>query len=271
MRQLLKYTKIKHKELLLKHLYSNITICSDGGAKDGIGSFGIINRIQGINVIEFHNRIPKSYENANSYRSEAMGILVTVKLLELVHIYSQSMPHPHRIHIICDNEAVVNSINKLRNKKPTLRQHYYSNMDVSRAIFIHLRYLKKRWHCSVLVHHVRGHQNEHKKILLPDEQLNTEADKLATNGLSKKKVENLNLPGDRIKLFVNDQQVTSHFTRTLRNNFHSFEMYKYFQEKYNWTSLSMEQIWWEVHGKALKRTTIQKFLHERLPCNYREN
>jgi hypothetical protein len=54
-------------------------------------------------------------------------------------------------------------------------------------------------------------------------------------------------------------------------------MRAYLSEKYKWDTKIIDQIWWEIHGKALwnlnenNRSTIQKFIHERLPCNYREN
>jgi hypothetical protein len=54
-------------------------------------------------------------------------------------------------------------------------------------------------------------------------------------------------------------------------------MHGFFSNKYIWTNAVLESICWEAHGKALislsdgARTRIQKFIHNRLPCNHRES
>jgi hypothetical protein len=256
------------------------SLCSDGGAKDGKGSFGIICTHQNKVILKCHNRVPVTYEDANCHRCEATGILVTLKIIELSHQYvlgQDNNVQPHDMRIICDNESVVNTINRIRGQKLTLKQHYSANMDVLRAVCMSLYHLKKKWRCNILICHVKGHQDDINKFLSFEENLNVQADKLATLGLKEKSKKPIQLPGDRIQLLINDKPVTSHHSKTITNNFHSIQMHKFFKDKYKWSDNTMEGIWWEVHGKTIltftdrQQTTIQKFLHDRLPTNYREN
>jgi hypothetical protein len=278
--QLIKYTTIYKEEILVENIYQEITLCSDGGAKKGKGSFGIACMLQDMVLLECNNRTPNTYEEANCHRCEAMGILVTLKIVDLIHKFafrSETTIYPHHWRVICDNESVIKTIKKIRNKKLTLKQHYMANIDVLRAIEIYLNYLKKRWRCNIYLSHVKGHQDKHNKTKSSDELINIQADKMATEGLKKNNVSNILLPGDRIQILINGNQVGSNHTRILRNCYHSAQMYTYFQEKYKWKDTIINKIWWEVHGKAMlplqdcKRTIIQKFIHNRLPCNKRES
>jgi hypothetical protein len=71
--------------------------------------------------------------------------------------------------------------------------------------------------------------------------------------------------------------VVSKHTKTLRECYHSNKMYEFFQRKYKWGESLTNKIWWEINGKSLlnfgeaKQTTLQKYIHDRLPCNHRES
>ena len=127
--------------------------------------------------------------------------------------------------------------------------------------------------CVVKLEHIKGHQDRQNTQLPEKANLNVEADKLATIGLMQKTIKPISLPLDRAQVWTNNKQITSKHTKQLREIYHSMEMYEYYQEKFKWNHKTMNCIWWEVHRKALhnltegKRTTILKFIHERLPCN----
>jgi hypothetical protein len=109
------------------------------------------------------------------------------------------------------------------------------------------------------------------------EYINVEADLLATKGLGLQQRKHIMLPGNQGELYIKGKQVTSHFTKALQIAFHSVKMHCYLKEKNGWSDKTIANIWWKAHGKALNalkegnKRMISKFLHNRLPCNRREN
>jgi predicted RNA-binding Zn-ribbon protein involved in translation (DUF1610 family) len=90
-------------------------------------------------------------------------------------------------------------------------------------------------------------------------------------------VTDFNLQSDKAILLIDGKKVASKHTKQLRENFSATEIYSYYQEKYLWSDHIIRQIWWETHGNAFfrfgsdARTSIQKFIHNRMACNEREN
>jgi hypothetical protein len=166
-------------------------------------------------------------------------------------------------------------VNKFKDIKMTLKQHYAPDADVIRAIKIGIKSVKHI--CRIHIQHIKGHQDKKNKKLSFEEELNVKADNLATIGLNKKKVHHVQLPGNEVYLLINGKPVTSKHNKALRDSFHAIRMHSYFQETYGWHNKTVDTIWWQVHGKALlqfkcgQRTTIQKFIHRRIACNKREN
>jgi hypothetical protein len=55
------------------------------------------------------------------------------------------------------------------------------------------------------------------------------------------------------------------------------DLREYMVKPYEWENNVPEKIWWDVHWKSInyikinKRRIIQRFIHKKLPCNYRQN
>jgi ribonuclease HI len=189
----LKSTVINDERWLLDNFCQGIVLCSDGGAKNGDGSYGIVVMDKERVILASNSRIPEVYEEVNCHRSECFGVLISLKLIELIHNYIHIYRHnlaPYSVRIICDNEAAVKTINKIKETKLTLKQQCQANIDILRAMKILISKLKER-NCMVRISHVYGHQDEKKNVLSVEEQMNTKADELATIGLKKRKVQPL--------------------------------------------------------------------------------
>jgi hypothetical protein len=176
---------------------------------------------------------------------------------------------------VCDNKSMVESINKFRARPMTLKEQFAPDVDVIRAILNLINNVQDK--CWLEIKHIKGHQDKNSEKLSPEAVLNVAADKLATIALTQKRVNNVMLPGNKTMIIINGKEVTSKFNKTLRDTFHATRMHNYYQETYEWSDQTIEDIWWQVHGKAIlqftngKRTSIQKFMHKRIACNKREN
>jgi ribonuclease HI len=255
-----------------------MTICSDGGGKDGKGSIGIVMSIKDRIVIQLANRVPVGYDEISSYRSESYGILLSIKIIQLSLLYMTQhniQLKQQQIKLICDNEAIVNTVNKFRCSRMSLKQHFGPDADTIRAIIIGLKSIERE--CKIEIHHIDGHQDKHNNSLTKEAALNVKADSLATIGLSKKNVKPVNLPGNKAYLEINNLQVTSKQSKALRDSFHASRMHEYFKDTYGWKDKIVDTIWWQAHGKALsqfscgQKTTLQKYIHRRIACNKREH
>jgi hypothetical protein len=247
--RLLKNTFIDNEELLINNFRNGITFCSDGGAKYGKVSYGLTSIIENHTVIRCYNCVHDTYEDANSHRCEAMGILATLVLIETIDKYTamtkQQVMRQYQIRLVCDNESVVKTVNKMMHGTLTLKQQYSANIDVLRAIKIKIKLLAE-WKCKILINHIKGHQDKTKGKLNEDEKMNVKADKLATLGLTKKRLDitkPLLLAADSCQLFINNKKVCSYYTKSLRENYHLRNMYQYLQEKYKWSNRTIDNIW----------------------------
>jgi hypothetical protein len=130
---------------------------------------------------------------------------------------------------------------------------------------------------QIKVQHILGHQDKLKRILSHPEVLNVSADKLASTAVNLKKASG-SLPAyAEATLYINELVTTADYKKHLRQNYLSMDMREYLIKSNSWKINTVDQIWWEVHESALyaltpkKRRFIQKMIHNKLPCNYREN
>jgi hypothetical protein len=84
-------------------------------------------------------------------------------------------------------------------------------------------------------------------------------------------------PTNKAMLLIDDKPVTANHRQNLRDAYHSIQLKEYFWSKYQWSELDVKDIWWSIHGKSMscftinQQTTLNKYIHRRLPCNQREN
>ncbi len=162
----------------------------------------------------------------DSFRAEAYGILSLLTLLHLLSTQSNQPLPP--ISIWCDNQAVVNTINKITHRKrpsfpnDTIRPSW----DIIQAVCT--RFCQ---HPNLTIQHVKGHQDSQGDVKdLPFQaRLNIEADKLAASFQHQSShVEDIGpmIPGTGCRIKNNFFQVTNAITSLPEGeNEHSYNTY----------------------------------------------
>jgi hypothetical protein len=256
-----------------------IIACDGGAIENHSGSFGIVVSKNETIVAKIKARLPDIYGNFTSYRSECSGILGSLQLIKLMLTYTGIIDRVMngKITIICDNKSAVDNINYMLRYKLTLKQYYGPDMDLVQEILVLMQEVRK---CSITIvlEHIKGHQDRSSQENLSHKAiLNIEADRLATAGLSMNETTYKILPNNEAMLFIDNKPVTSHHRQSMRDAYHSIQLKEYFWDKYRWSSRDVNDIWWSIHGKAVscftldQQTTLNKYIHRRLPCNHREN
>jgi hypothetical protein len=101
---------------------------------------------------------------------------------------------------------------------------------------------------------------------------------LATAALLNKK--KCSIPAIQLldaSVMINNQLVTYGHKKIFRDIYQSMDLREYFLHTYNWSNKTVDSIWWGAHGTILKslgndkRRFVHKFIHNKLPCNYRQN
>jgi Reverse transcriptase (RNA-dependent DNA polymerase) len=196
---------------------NEIIMCSDGGAKDNVGTFGMVANYNGQQLLQNKNRIPLVHNDANSHRSEAFGMLSALCTYNLTRIYAlnKNIEITTNIRIVCDNAALVNTVNKYRKLGRNTKYYYSADNDVITEILDTLKLLTLH-SCSIKIIHVKGHQDRQQGTRTEEECLNIQADKLATEARGMKKVKDFDMPGTKVTLRLNKLKVVSKHTQTLR-------------------------------------------------------
>jgi hypothetical protein len=257
-----------------------IQICSDGGVRDHTAAFGMVFSLN-YNIISTAGmKLVTEYSGISSHRCEAFGLLSALIIYNRYQEYLVFFIGTRR-HVqpkfFCDNEALVNTINKFKYSSIPTKFFYSADADIIREILNIINNLGKNEE-NVLIKHVKGHQDRGISVLNYDAVLNIEADHIATNALRNTvTMDECELPSTKATLWINGLRVSSNHTKHLRDAYQGKKLMEHLKKSNKWNNSTYNSIWWDIHGIGLKslhvgeRTTIQKYLQKRLPSNKREN
>ena len=256
---------------------NNITIVSDGGMKNGYGSFGWIMETN-TGTITGRGEAQGARELMQSFRAEGYGMLAALRYLYHACKYATTWPHEKKkITIYCDNKSLIQRI-RWHKKRTTVTPKNTSAPDYDLEISITNTIDELAKHNIIIKEqHVKGHQDKHTQYhQLPREaQLNIEADIEATIALDNHTTNNnyTQPPAVRTMLYNYGQPTTSKEAITLRRAYLSHDLRHHMIHRENWEQHVPDTICWEAHKRALKKlqnvdkTRIQKFIHRCLPTN----
>jgi hypothetical protein len=157
-----------------------------------------------------------------------------------------------------------------------MKFHYSPDADLIRQImeeYKHLRQLQ----INVIFWHVRGHQDRLKRQLTLPEQLNVKADHLATEALRIRSAPPIILPSLIATITMDDKQISASYTTIMRDAYSSINLRNHLKSSNNWSEQTLETLWWKPIGSAMcarpagEQRTLIKYLHNRLPCNRKQN
>ena len=247
-----------------------ITCGSDGGAKDGKGSFGWVmqSNTSGPRIIAGMGGVDGL--DPSSYRGECSGILSVLCAWDC--LFQDSMITPeHQLHIYCDNRGAVAITEKLFGWK-----NFHIGRDASEADLLYcIRNLARKHHGKLSISWVASHQDDKAPLSdLPFEAvLNIEADRLATRALQQ----TIRLPKIRLKnpagcdLMIDGTSITWRRNRSLKSNIDREALKQAILKRTGWTPALFESIFWPALGNALTsfpnshQVTIVKHSNDILP------
>jgi hypothetical protein len=193
---------VKYSTFLFDNRYTNMTMCSDGGAKEKNGSFGSVLQCQNTTVLQISSQIPNIYDIIHSHRSECFGLLISMNVILTLQQYMilHNIPIiPHKIELFCNNKSAVDTINKICHKFINLKQYYMPNMDIIKGTLICIKEINKN-KGKIILNHIDSHQDRTKTELSPIALLNVLAHKISNNRSYKNS-------GNRLQLTIRQ----SHF------------------------------------------------------------
>lgn len=80
-----------------------------------------------------------------------------------------------------------------------------------------------------------------------------------------------------IVIIINDHHVIANVNKTVKKCYHSIKARSFLQDKYNWDDYTIENIWWNIHFKALRslqlhdRIRTHKYIHNHCSTNHRDH
>jgi hypothetical protein len=115
--------ELKDNSFLKTQSTLDMVFCSDGGVQANQAGFGLVGSIDGTVVAQCHQRLHKIYNDYNSHRSEAWGIVGSFYLIELIAVYRkiQQLNTEMTILLLCNNKSVVDTINIVQHHTPSIK------------------------------------------------------------------------------------------------------------------------------------------------------
>jgi hypothetical protein len=216
-----------------------IHLCSDGGVRHNTASYGMVLSINGNIISNTAIKLTQEYGSPTSYRSEAFGLLSAVILYNKLQEFSVITTGARKQinpTIYCDNEALVNTINKIKYSTISTKFYYNSDADLIGEILNILKQMRiVNEHATI--RHVKGHQDRGTSVLNYDAYLNVQADRLATTALNNtNNMGKFTLPNTTATLWINEERVTSKHTIHLREAFQTKNIIEHMKKSNDWTN-----------------------------------
>jgi hypothetical protein len=170
------------------------------------------------------------------------------------------------INIHTDNERLINRIRQRRTHPRTINQQCESDTDIELKLLSEIRSMESIV-TKVTIQHVSSHGvNTRRKDLSAIEKLHCIADGLAKQArqLPRQKIYHL-FPCNPVTLEVNHCIVTAQHTKITAEAYHSINLRQHLKTKNNWSSQTIDTIWWRVHHQTLtkyseaEQMTLRKF------------
>jgi ribonuclease HI len=256
-----------------------IALDSDGGLRNNIGSYGAVLSINDNIVANLNGRVQPDYNILSSHRCEAYGVLAAITLFRetcnfIEHKYEDIKPQS--TVICCDNKSLMDTINEWKNRETSIKFHYSADADIVKQILHEFKCLKHR-KINITFCHVKGHQDRTGRDLSAYEQLNVEADRLATAALRLPNPTRVEIPTLKSAVMIRGLRVSANYTQLIRELYTSIKLKKHLKDSNQWSDQTLATIWWTPQSHVLEncrpgeQKTIIKFLHKRWACNKKEN
>jgi len=263
-----------HSTLFMQHIeLDNIITCSDGSARPTGGTFGfIVSTSAGNPIAKGSGPAPSS--NPSSFRSEAYGVLATMRWL-LRALQGHTIDHRPTITHYLDNNSVITRIKnavtcQIQAPSMTLLPEH----DIITEIAATLRDLP----VQIDFQWVKGHQDSNKsynELEIPA-RLNCDADRAASlyqwpANKSHQKIPPL--PNTPCQLVINNKIITSHIKQHIRSEATEPELMEYLKKKFLWDDHTLTTIDWNsfqqiIQKYTTQRSTVVKHLHAISPTGH---
>jgi hypothetical protein len=243
---------------------------SDGGAVSNKGSYGMV-------VADASHEPwvtcsgPVFGFNPSSYRSEAFGLLATVRLIfRLLDFFGHTAEFGFTHYM--DNMGVINRMNDMIPKlQANPNDVFLSEWDALAEIKSTLLLINSK----INLQHVHSHQDDKTPLnsLSNDAKLNVLCDGLASNFLRDSAEVNRGsylFPTTKCHLYNHGIVVTSKLKSKLRTSYSLPDLQTYMMSKKDWTPTIWNTVDWNAHSQALnkhytRRKRIIQFIHNKLP------
>jgi hypothetical protein len=253
----LQHFRIHDHDLLIKtlcNLDEKLYIVSDGGMKDGKGSFGVAVGTPLSELISIEVPVSGYSEHSNSFRRKAYGMMAGFRFLSLItQVYKIQLVTPRKMHAYCDNLSLASWVQKIILHLTHTRMFLLSGSDVVLQISQDLAQLQKV-NCHIILDHVKRHQDAivQYEDFLREAKLNVAADHYATNLLRAGTFPSYEeLPANAASLYINNNIITRDLKTEVRKAARSPDLRVYMIKRFGWKDSTPNKVWWSVHGSAI--------------------
>jgi hypothetical protein len=257
---------------------------SDGGKKDGVGSFGWIFEIDDNKVAKANGLVGGDPATISSFRTEAYGLLSMLSYVEQYIEYHRNPPAKKLTFLFySDNLGLIRRTAAFNTQQMEPKHTTAPDYDLIVQIH-HVRGQLEAHNIETEISHVIGHQDDHTPFekLSKEAQLNVHANNLASEALTWGIPEETSeifdeMPAASCQLYINEVPVLGNVVRPLRDALHIKEYKKYMHTNLRWTVQMYDEVDWIQTGRAMKafdyndQVRLHKIRHNWLPTNKLRN
>ena len=224
---------------------------SDGSAKDGRAAMAFRNVGTDLDHPAFQGGqgIPGSYEDNNSFRSEAaglLGLLTTVNLICIINNISSG-----GITVGCDSKSALRTAFHKDRVRPC-----QASRDIIQAIHHQIHRSPLTWTTK----HVKGHQDDVKDTLTDWEQANVDVDLWAKAAREEiqSDIPQTRLPGETWRLLLHSKPINSKIEKRLLHHCWKPTAIDYWEARGRMLPGTSSKIDWKAYAKGVSLLSTSK-------------
>jgi hypothetical protein len=281
-RQYLKHSKIYDNDIAYASLTTtdDIFIINDGGTMiTNQGTFGSVISNGSEAIYTSNGKCYNNHYYMSSYRSECQAILSG--LLSIDHLRRFMCITTHKtqnIKIYCDNKKLIRNLTQYSKYNMTVNDHNKPDYDIIIEIIMLVKELRKDFkHIGFQYVKSKKADDESSVTTLHETKMHKLAHTLAQQAKSMRDIKYFPMPHNQVNVIINEHYVNANLCKIAKKCYSSINTRSFLQTKYDWDDITIENIWWNSHAKALRklqihdRIRIQKYIHNHCSTNHRDH
>ena len=268
---------------VIRNETSPIFIAVDSKVNRHFGNYAVVIGSEHQIVFENKGRVLQTQEMVQSIRMQWIGVLSAVINIKFLYQYFNIENIQDRgCQIFCRNQTIAKILQKYKTEGFSIGRYGLPHIDVILQILEEINNVQQL-QVQIDVHFLQQQKTSKDEIPQPPKSFPEVLQQRAKHNVIKATKQHFAAhdiiymyPASKLQVYIKQQPIYNNIYRKIGTAYTSQALITYMLQKYNWSRIIFDKVWWKIHGEALQinkpatRHIINKFLFDQWATNTRE-